>query len=176
MRQIRLSGPKSSQYVVLVDDEDFEWLNQWKWNFMGEKNKKGVVSGYAVRNGKQGRNSEPPIRMHRLITDCPLGMEIDHINGNKLDNRKENLRTCHKWQNICNENLRSSNRSGYKGARLHKRARRFYAAITVKQKQIWLGYFDSPEEAARAYDKAAIKYHGEFARLNFPEERSNIHI
>ena len=110
--------------------------------------------------------------IHRVVMDNPEGMEVDHINGNPLDNRKENLRICTRAQNSQNKKLRADSKSGYKG--VYERSNgRFQAYIGDPDKHgrnIKLGCYDTPEEAARAYDKKAKELHGEYAYLNFPDE------
>ena len=119
-------------------------------------------SYYAVR----GRN--PRIWMHRLILNLSYGDGItgDHKNGITLDNQDDNLRPDTDKKNSCNRKLNSNSTSGYKGVSWDKRKKKWAAYIYFKKKLYWLGYFDIKEEAARAYNIAALKYHGEFARLN----------
>lgn len=145
--------------VALVDDEDFEYLNQWKW--FAEKRGSGLV--YAVRNVKQ-----KPLHMHTQIIKTPKGMVTDHINGDGLDNRRCNLRACTHGENMRNRKVgQVNNKSGYKGAHWSKRQEKWKAEIRVNGKSIHLGYFNDLIEAAQAYDRAARKYHGKFAKLNF---------
>ena len=110
--------------------------------------------------------------IHRVVMDNPEGMEVDHINGNPLDNRKENLRICTRAQNSQNKKLRADSKSGYKG--VYERSNgRFQAYIGNPEypgRHISLGYHNTPEEAARAYDAKAKELHGEYAHLNFPDE------
>lgn len=104
--------------------------------------------------------------MHRLLMDAGKGQQIDHANGDGLDNRRANLRFCTSSQN--NWNSKPKGNSPYKG--ISQRASgKWYAMICRDRKHYWLGMHDTPEEAARAYDEAAKRLHGEFARLNFPE-------
>jgi hypothetical protein len=140
-----------SGYDVIVDDSDYEILSDYKWNLSG-----GL---YAVRfeKGKQ-------ILMHRQIMDAPKGMVVDHINGNKLDNRRKNLRVCTNQQNICN--MKSKNNSGFKGVYFDRCSKKYTARVNKKH----LGTFKSAEEAARVYDKHAYEIYGEFAYLNFPDD------
>ena len=156
MKEIELTQGK----VALVDDEDYEYLRQWKWYYgcEGGKNK----SGYAVRSITNPKRAL--IFMHRVIMSTPTGMETDHINCNKIDNRKENLRVCTRLQNKKNNPLMKNNKTGYKGVSINNN--RYKVKISVNKKQIHLGYFDKVEDAAKTYNLAALKYHGKFARLN----------
>lgn len=106
--------------------------------------------------------------LHRLITTCPEGMYVDHINGDTLDNTKSNLRICTNKENCRNTKLSKNSTSGYKGVSCYKKDRnkKWIAKIMVDYKTINLGYFWTKEEAAYAYNLAAVKYHGDFARLN----------
>jgi len=155
MKRIRLTQGE----FAIVDDADFEYLNQWKWYF-----KKYPKTGYATRapweNGKQYT-----LFMHTLILKTPKGMCSDHINGNGLDNRKSNLRTCTYQQNAFNRKKRQNMTSRFKGVNWHKGNRKWEAGIKINGRRIYLGEFDLPIEAAMAYKKAALEYHGEFARL-----------
>jgi hypothetical protein len=153
MKTITLTKSK----VAIVDDEDFEWLSQWKW-YCHEP-------GYAARNVRSPKRKI--IWMHRLLCNTPEGMETDHINGNKLDNQKINLRSCTTSQNQQNRPCFNNNSSIYKGVSFYKRTSRWNAGIKFSGKKINLGYFDNPAEAALAYDEAAKKYFGEFAKTNF---------
>ena len=110
--------------------------------------------------------------MAREITKCPKGLVVDHINTNPLDNRKANLRICTRAENARNLNPRKNNKFGLKGVK--EMEGRIYALIKINGKQIWLGTYPTPELAAKAYDRAAIKYHGEFARLNFPTHATEL--
>lgn len=158
MEEILLTRGK----VALVDDEDYEWLNQYKWsaNYIGGK-------FYAVRSGP--RPQKETIYLHRVVMGTPKGMDVDHINGDGLDNRRSNLRLSTHTENLQNQRKRPNNTSGFKGVSWKKQDGKWRARITVNGKAVALGHFDDLEEAALAYDKAAIEHFGEFARLNFPE-------
>lgn len=143
-KEIKLTKNK----VALIDDEDFEFLNQFKWYFN---------TGYAMR-----RNKKQTILMHRVINNTPDGMETDHINRKKLDNRRINLRSCTNQQNQMNSSKMINTTSKYKGVCWHINNKKWQVNIQNK----YLGYFKSELEAAKAYDKAAKELFGEFARLN----------
>lgn len=151
--------PLTQGYECLVDDEDFEYLTQWKWRVRIKENP------YAVRTYRdEGKDST--IAMHRVIAQrmkLDTGKEVDHRNGNTLDNTRDNLRNCSRQQGQYNRKSFSSNKLGYKGVCRDKN--KFRAQIRVDGKKISLGSFATPEEAYEAYKNAAIKYHGEFARL-----------
>jgi hypothetical protein len=104
--------------------------------------------------------------MHRLIMGEPRGRVVDHRDGDPMNALRSNLRVCSGAQNSMNRKINSNNRIGYKGVRWLKTHNRWAAAIRASGHRYFLGYFDSPELAAQAYDAAALKYHGEFARLN----------
>lgn len=110
--------------------------------------------------------------MHRLLTKAPKGMMVDHRNGNSLDNTRFNIRVCTALQNCVNRAGYGS--SGYKGVRWMERSKKWYAVLKINGKDTYLGGrgFSTREEAARVYDDSARKHHGEFARLNFPENNS----
>jgi hypothetical protein len=112
--------------------------------------------------------------MGRAILNAPAGMIVDHRDGDGLNNQRENLRLCTHSQNMQNRRLQRNNRSGYKGVYWIKAQGVWAARITVNRVPINLGRFDTAEQAARAYDEAALKYHGEFARLNaYPSQENS---
>jgi hypothetical protein len=162
MKLIDVSTPKFPNTFTMVDDADFDWLNQWKW-CMGND---GYVRRSEQRNGKHIR-----IFMHREILKPPLGMLGDHRFGNTLDNRRENLRICTYADNSRNRK-RASNTKFPRGVSWHRRDKRFRAQIKVNRRYIYLGAFRTEVEAAAAYNAGAIKYHGEFAYLNKLEAKA----
>lgn len=154
-KEIKLTQGK----VVLVDDDDFEYLNQFKWRFF--------VKGYARRNSPFLLGKRTVILMHREIMQTPADKQTDHINLDGLDNRRANLRICTPSENKQNMEAQSNNKSGFKGVDWVERDGKWRASIRVNGKRIYLGHFDDPVVAACAYDAAAVKYFGEFARGNF---------
>lgn len=151
--------------VVYVDDVDADIaMSTW---FVNDR-------GYAVRRAARPRRLN--IRMHRIIMRRVLGREldrwelVDHINGDRLDNRRSNLRLCNNSQNGFNRDVPAHNSTGYKGVSRNTYQtgpRPFQANITVNRRKVYLGSFATAQDAARAYDAAARQVAGEFARGNF---------
>ena len=104
--------------------------------------------------------------LQHVLLAVPEGMYVDHINGNKSDYRKSNLRLCSKSQNNCNVGVRLDSVTGFKGVYWNSTKKRFQASIQIAGKRRYLGTFSDPKIAALAYNEAALKYHGEFAFLN----------
>uniref|UniRef100_A0A6H1ZRX6 Putative homing endonuclease n=1 Tax=viral metagenome TaxID=1070528 RepID=A0A6H1ZRX6_9ZZZZ len=157
MKEIKLSQNK----VALVDDEDFEYLNQFKWYALKKPN-----TYYAVRHIRLANGKQTLIQMHRVILNVPKGMETDHKNQNGLDNRRINIRICTKSENGMNRNSYKNSSSRFKGVSWCKRDKIWRAQLEYKRKVKNLGCFLSEREAALTYDKKAIEVFGEFAKLN----------
>ncbi len=114
-------------------------------------------------------SSRKKIRLHRLLLNPPAEVLIDHKNGIKLDNRRENLRLCTRAENAYNAKVDKKTASGFKGVPWDKEHKRYRPQIMVNGRNIKLGSYKDPVDAAKAYDEAAVKYFGPFARLNFPK-------
>lgn len=150
MKEIKLTQNK----VALVDDEDYEYINQWKWYYS---------HGYAIRH-IQINKKQHTITMPRIILNTPIEFDIDHINNNKLDNRKENLRSCIHYQNSANRNIQRNNKSGFRGVFWVKDRCKWLAYINHLGKHLHLGYFDNIMDAKTKRDEKAKEIFGEFAR------------
>lgn len=134
-----------------------------------------------VRYGRQNRREYAMVgskQLHRVVAEamgiCGLGrkLHVDHINLNGLDNRRENLRAATPQQNRANCEKHAASTSGFKGVAWHVRQKCWQARIKINGKQFWLGGYKTQEEAARAYDRAALAAFGEFSRLNFPTKQT----
>lgn len=139
---------------AIICDCHYDLVKNFKWSYK---------AGYA------GRSTGPRVKqvsefMHRVVANTPKGQVTDHINDNKLDNRCSNLRTCRSGLNVANSKLSKSSSSGYKGVNLHPQGWR--ALIKSNGQSHFLGYYKDKKEAAKAYNEAALKLHGEYARLN----------
>jgi hypothetical protein len=158
--------PLSRGLVALVDDEDFGRVSQFKWSAADA----GRGRFYASR-GTMKKGRRQTIYMHRFIMSAPAGCEVDHRNGDSLDNRRSNLRLCTRSQNQINRPTPTDKAFPWRGVTTVNSAKRPYRVQirTTVGRRLYIGCFADPVEAARAYDDAARKYHGEFARLNFPE-------
>ena len=159
MKRIEISTPKHPDTFLIVDDDDFERVNKLKWTPTKFQRSKTLYA-HSETNGYK-------VFVHRFILNLKKGEETDHVDGNGLNNQKSNLRKCSHAQNMQNRGMPKNNRSGFKGVHWCCRENRWRAMIGVGGKQKTLIQTFCIIKAAKVYDKAAIKYHGEFAYLNF---------
>lgn len=152
MRSIKLAN---TDKVAIVDDEDYDRLIKYKWHLIPGKSTFYARSSFGAY-------------MHNIILDIipTFDRYSDHIDGDGLNNRKSNLRICNPSQNGANARKQENTTSIYKGVSWYKAGQQWQAHIYPNRKSIYLGRFDSEEEAALAYNEAAILHYGEFARLN----------
>ncbi len=161
MRYINLTKSKQAK----VDSEDFEFLNQWKWQYV-----ESLTSplGTARRTRRLKNGKRVAVFMHRLITKAPKGSDVDHADHDSLNNQKANLRICSRSQNAMNGVKRKWKNvsSPYKGVSWHKRIKKWSVNIVIRGKQKHLGYFKDPRVAAFVYNQYAKIWYGDFAKLN----------
>jgi len=159
MKTINLNGKYGKGKYALVDDTDFERINKFNWHVNDQ--------GYAVRSKWFG-DTKKKIRMHREVLGVsPFSKEIvDHINADKLDNQRMNLRKCSQCQNLANMMMRKRNKSGYKGVSWNKASRKWVVQLKRDKKYYYLGVFNDKRRAVVAYDKFVLSYDGVFARTN----------
>lgn len=158
MFQLQKKLPLTQGQFALIDTEDFDRLNQYKWH--AYKDGKTYYARHTFFIDGKWKN----ISLHRFILNAPKNKQVDHINFNGLDNRKENLRIVTNAQNKQNRLVQRNNKLGLKG--VHRQENRYIPIIGSGGKGIYLGCYKTAEKAAEAYDKAALRLHGNFARLN----------
>jgi len=181
MKEIKLTQGK----VAIIDDEDYDLLSGYKWQATNNRN----YTFYAIRSividGKK-----TAISMHReIMSVTDRNINVDHKDGNGLNNQRSNLRVCTNAQNKWNRGASKNSKSKYKGVgvwdystkvklksgiKIYTYPIKYSAIICVNKVKIFLGFFKSEIEAAEAYDEAAIKYHGEFANINFPPVKQSL--
>ncbi|MCK9599485.1 MAG: HNH endonuclease [Sphaerochaeta sp.] len=150
--------PLSRGLVALVDDEDYEWLGRWKWSIM-------EVAGGKFYAARQVRGDKVVcILMHRVIVNTPIDMHTDHVDGNGLNNQRANLRICTPSQNQANRRNQTGGSSVFKGVTWEKG--KWRARIYPDGEKVSLGGFREEQQAAKAYNDAALLFYGGFARLN----------
>jgi hypothetical protein len=146
--------------TALIDDADLERVSQYRWHAGEALSRSGGQLGWYAKSRVNGRTAY----LHRFIMEVGPGQLVDHINGNRLDNRRANLRLCTPAQNAMNSDQRVG-KSGYRGVQPFKG--RYRVVLQAGGVIHRVGHYDTPEEGARAYDAAAERLHGPFARLNF---------
>lgn len=162
-KEIELSKGK----IALVDDGDYPWLIRQEWYFDGR-----YAAGSKYHHDRYQAGLKvwtTRLYMHRHILDAPANLTVDHIDGDKLNNTRANLRLCTQKQNGWNTKGQARGSTGYKGVRFEPRRNCWVAEMSVNGRGLYLGAYTTPEAAAYAYDRAAQEHHGEFAFLNFPE-------
>lgn len=142
---------------TIIDKEDYEKVKDYRWCLSG--------NNYVMTQA-----SSNYLLLHRFLLIAPDGIDVDHINGNTLDNRKNNLRLAKHYQNMANRGKQVNNTSGYKGVYLDKRRNTWNSVLQYKDKHLFLGSFKNKIKAALAYDKKALELLGEFAHTNFMRE------
>jgi hypothetical protein len=160
MKQIELTQGK----FALVDDEDYIFLNQWKWC-----TQKSGKTYYAIRGLYVNGKKIATLRMHRVLLSIPSNMEGDHIDHNGLNNQRRNLRICTHAQNMCNQPSNKNSSSKYLGVTLNKQVKskkKWRSQIRFNGAILRMGSYSTQEEAAGAYNKKAEELFGEFANLN----------
>ncbi|MCO4274248.1 HNH endonuclease [Pseudarthrobacter sp. HLT3-5] len=162
MKRIKLSGIRGDGKYAIVDDDVAQQTDvaSYKWH-VGTN---GYVQRYKYVGQKNGRSNYTPLLLHRHIMSATPGTEIDHANGDPLDNRRSNLRFCSRQQNIRNRTV--ANKTGYKGIYWRKQSQEYVARLTIDGRSLHTGMSNDPEAAALMYDVAAIQLFDEFAQLN----------
>jgi len=158
MKEIKLTRGLKAK----VDDQDYEWLNQWKWSA-----RKSGNTFYATRHSKTVNGKRHDIIMHRLILNVPKGMQTDHADTDGLNNQRYNIRVCTQRENAQNRKRYKGSASQYKGVHWNLKTKKWHAHIRFNGKLLYISYHDTEEAAARAYDTKAIELFGDFARTNF---------
>jgi len=169
-RELIIKSKTHGVHTILYDDGDADKIEPYSWSIM-----KGHGNYYYAKRNlpRRADGSRPaPLLLHRELTECPKGMMVDHVNGNGLDNRRENLRICTMSQNMMNRDKTSQNSTGFKGVyKTGDSKLNPYSAKIQKDKKVYcLGHYKTAEEAARVRDRKAIELHGKFAYTNFPKE------
>lgn len=158
MREIKLTQGK----VALVDDWEYERLSKYTWHAI--KSGRNLYAGRNIPYNNQ--RAQKQIRMHNVVFPPPINLEVDHIDGNGLNNQKHNLRHCSRTENQMNQRPTVESSSKYKGVCWDRDKFKWRARIRLDKKIFHLGYFKSEKDAGLVYNCAAIEHFGEFARLN----------
>lgn len=160
--------PLTKGKFAVVDAQDFDWLSEFKWQAVEDDNGRWYALCKIWAGGRQITR-----QMHRMILhEMNPKIYVDHRDRDGLNNRRSNLRRCTPRQNQANKVKEKNSTSQYRGVYWNKQNRRWCAAIREDHRKVWLGNFKDEREAALAYDAAAFRVHGEFARLNFPKKET----
>ena len=153
---------------AVIDDDDAHLVAGYKWQAaVSEPGRFYAAASPYIRGSGRGVG-QAKIYMHRVIMSAEPNQSVDHIDGDGLNNRRSNLRFCTNTQNMQNMRGWKTARSKYKGVWWNTRPGRWQADITVNGRKVYIGKYDDEMTAARAYDAAALRYFGEFARVNLP--------
>lgn len=160
-RKIRIEGdiayvPLTQGYEAVIDASDVAIVKAYTWKATVDTRRVYATTNVGGRENKTG------MRMHRLIMDAPDGVDVDHIDHNGINNRRNNMRLCTRSENLQNQRKRIDNTSGFKGVHYYKRTGRWRAYIMLEGKERHLGYFDTPELAYDAYCTASKELHGDY--------------
>ena len=166
IKPVRVEGkvafiPLSQGYEAMIDVDDIKIVDDKNWS--------ATVTPHTVYAHGRMKRMDGTLRrisIHREIMGNPVGMEVDHISGNALDNRRENLRILTHSDNVKNARIRNDNTSGYKGVMWHKATQKWLSKIQINGKRIHLGLFDTPAKAHAAYCEASARLHGDFGRTS----------
>lgn len=167
---IFLDSKKYGRMETIIDLEDLSRVQEFEntWHVQCNVRKKTF---YAIGNTPKVKGVKKVIGLHRFLTKAENGKVVDHKNHDTLDNRRSsNLRMCSNAENLRNSVKKNNNKGKYKGVSFRNDKKKWQANITLNMKQTFLGYYNNETEAAKAYNEAALKYHGEFANLNIIEE------
>jgi hypothetical protein len=152
---IPLKGKHGNGKTLIIDNEDYHHYLNHPWSVHRK--------GYLISNTRKPKDG---LRFHRLIVKVKPGQLVDHKNGNRLDNRKRNLRICNNSQNLANRGPQKNNTSGYKGVTWSKQRKKWIAQIAVNKKRINIGASTNIYEAIEMYNNKAVELFGEFAWTN----------
>lgn len=161
MGALVIKSKKFGEKTVLFDDEDYNIVTQYKTWILHKRNDTFYV--YAQINCKSKRMK---IYMHRLVMHFPERKDVDHKDGDGLNNQKLNLRAATRSQNLSNQKIRPKNTTGFKGVNFDRRTNNYFALLLVNRKRKTKCGFTNPIDAAKAYNELAAKHFGEFANLN----------
>ena len=158
-----IKSRKYGEIIVLIDEDDFEKVSKHKWRVLNDTKRNVLYIRTSYWEGEQRKD----LFIHRLIMNTPKGLMTDHINGNPLDNRKSNLRICTNSENQHNSIKHRGNKTSiYKGVSYYKRDKNWECRIIVNKEPVRLGKYKTEDQAALAYNVAALQHFGEFARFN----------